>query len=412
LRNYRTLVLLAALWIVGARVALGQFTTATDLAPEVPAPITAPILVDAQLPRHWVRADYLMWWSKNGPLPGPLVTLGSSADAIPGALGQPNTDVIFGNGSIDFRTLSGVRVEGGWWLNANQTFAIESGFFVLGSRAPQFTAFSDLSGDPLIARPVINANTGNEDSYLDSFPGGLAGGTKVTNWSQFSSWEVNWALNFVQNGQFRWDGLAGFRNVNLFETMRIEDQLFPLVDGELTFLGQPIDASSSIRDVDRFRTVNNFYGGQFGTRMSWSSGRWLLGATGKVALGTSHETTFIRGSTALFSPDGSVTYIPGGVLATSANIGNYSRNVFAVVPEVGLNAGFHISPRVLVRVGYSFVYWSNVLRPGNQISRVASPTLVPTDANYGTGGPNQPIYEFHASSYWAQGLNFGLEFDF
>ena len=405
-------MLSVALWILGASNVLGQVGPPVEPQPGPALTIMPAGPPVAQFPRVWVRTDYLMWWSKSGPAPGPLVTLGSSGDATPGALGQPNTQVLFGDSSINFRTLSGLRVETGWWLNADQTFALESSFFVVGGSAARFSAFSDSSGDPLIARPVINANTGNEDAYLDSFPGGLSGGATVTNWSQFSSWDFNGALNFVQTDGFRLDGLFGFRYLNLSESLRIEDQLFPLVDGELTFLGQPVDSSSSIKDYDRFRTANNFYGGQLGTRMTWMSGRWVLGAIGKVALGSSHEATYIRGSTALFSPDGSVTFIPGGVLATSANIGNYQRNMFAVVPEVGLNAGFHISPHVLLRFGYSFVYWSNVLRPGNQISRVVSPTLVPTDANYGTGGPNQPIYQFHSSSYWAQGLNFGLEFDF
>jgi hypothetical protein len=185
-----------------------------------------------------------------------------------------------------------------------------------------------------------------------------------------------------------------------------------LVDGAITFMGQPVSSWSSVRDVDRFYNSNNFYGGQLGTRVTWINGRWVLGASGKVAFGSTHEATYIRGYTALYNPDGSTTSIPGGVLATSANIGNYSRNVFAVVPEMGLNVGFRITPRLLARFGYTFLYWSNVARPGNQISRVASPTLVPTDANYATGGPNQPQYQFHSSSYWAQGLNFGLEFDF
>ena len=64
------------------------------------------------------------------------------------------------------------------------------------------------------------------------------------------------------------------------------------------------------------------------------------------------------------------------------------------------------------RLGYTFLYLSNVLRPGNQISRVASPTLVPTDASYGMGGPNLPGNQFHMSSYWAQGVNFGTEYRF
>jgi hypothetical protein len=411
--NVRKLGILGALCMVGAARALAQLDSADDAQPAAVASdmLLAPPAF-AQAPPHWVRAEYLLWWSKNGPLNQPILTLGSSSDAIPGALGQPDTQILLGNSSINYRTLSGLRVEGGWWINPEQTFGIESGFFVVGGTAPRFKAFSDDAGLPLIARPVINANTGNEDSYVDSFPGSLSGGTVATSWSQLSSWDINGALNLVQNEGFRWDGLLGFRYLNLSESLRIDDRLFPLIDGELTFMGNPINASSSIRDVDRFCTANNFYGGQFGTRMTWYSGRWSVGAVGKVALGSSHEATIIRGNTALLAPDGSVTFIPGGVLATSANIGNYSRNAFAVVPEAGLNLGFHVSPRTVMRFGYTFVYWSNVLRPGDQISRVASPTLVPTDANYGSGGPNQPAYQFHSTSYWAQGLNFGLEFDF
>jgi hypothetical protein len=167
-----------------------------------------------------------------------------------------------------------------------------------------------------------------------------------------------------------------------------------------------------VTDVDRFRTFNNFYGGQLGTRVTWMLDRWVIAGTAKVALGTSHETATIHGSTAVFTPDGAVTWIPGGILATSANIGNYSRNAFAVVPETGLNIGYRITPRITARMGYSFVYWSNVLRPGNQLSRVVSTNLVPTDSNYGVPGPNEPAYQFHASSYWAQGINFGLDFGF
>jgi hypothetical protein len=59
-------------------------------------------------------------------------------------------------------------------------------------------------------------------------------------------------------------------------------------------------------------------------------------------------------------------------------------------------------------VGYNFLYWSNVIRPGNQVDRVINPNLLPP-AN-GLGGPNRPTFEFHGSDFWAQGVSFGLEF--
>lgn len=264
----------------------------------------------------------------------------------------------------------------------------------------------------MIARPTIDAASSTETSYADSIPGEFSGGVTISNTSQLFSWDINGAVNLIRSDQYRLDALLGFRYLNLYESLRIQDQLYPLNDNELTFLGQPISSSSSLRDADRFSTFNNFYGGQLGTRYTWFTGRWVIGATGKVALGTTQEMSSIHGRTSLFSPDGSVTYISSGVLTTSANSGRYSHNEFAVVPEVGLNLGWRMTPRLMARFGYSFLYWSNVLRPGNQLNRVVSGNLVPSDPTYGTAGPNLPAYQFHTSSYWAQGLNFGLEFDF
>src|SRR3954462_1458789 len=104
LLNHLRLALLAAIWIVGGSRALAQLDSADALQPDAVAssPLLAPPTF-TQVSPFWVRAEYLLWWSKNGPLHEPLVTLGSSNDAIPGALGQPDTQVIFGNSAINYR---------------------------------------------------------------------------------------------------------------------------------------------------------------------------------------------------------------------------------------------------------------------------------------------------------------------
>lgn len=67
-----------------------------------------PFLVDAEEPcgfskggafpaEFWVRAEYLGWAFAKSPVPLPLVTSGSFADAIPGAIGQPSTKALLGN---------------------------------------------------------------------------------------------------------------------------------------------------------------------------------------------------------------------------------------------------------------------------------------------------------------------------
>ena len=58
------------------------------------------------------------------------------------------------------------------------------------------------------------------------------------------------------------------------------------------------------------------------------------------------------------------------MFAQPTNIGHYSRNVFAVVPEVGLSVGFEVTAWLRLSLGYNFLYWSDVVRPGEQIDRV------------------------------------------
>ena len=96
-----------------------------------------------------------------------------------------------------------------------------------------------------------------------------------------------------------------------------------------------------------------------------------------------------------------------------SNIGRYYRNAFSVVPEGGINLGWNITPRIKATVGYTFLYWSDVARPGNLIDRNVNPAYQPTNQFYGIGGgPNTPTFSFHETGFWAQGVNFGLEFKF
>jgi hypothetical protein len=362
-------------------------------------------------PRFWLRSDYLVWWTKGAPLP-PLVTLGNANDAAPGALGQPGTSTIYGDGSVGLGATSGWRLDLGGYIDSHQTWGLQSVFIILSKQAAGFDAYSDGNGNPVIARPAINANDGSEISYLDSLPGSLAGGVSITSTSEFLSWELNGLRKVFQTDHWRLEGLAGFRYMNLTETLEIDDQLYPLTSNSLTFLGQPVDTSSTMFDFDRFKTTNNFYGGQLGGRLTWTSGPFSIESVTKLGMGATEQHTEISGGTTVVTGSGAATSAPGGVLATTANIGGYSRTGFSLVPEEDLNFNLALTPYISARLGYSFLYWSNVVRPGDQVTRVASPTLVPSDPAYGTGGPNEPGNAFHSTGYWAQGLNIGLDFHF
>src|SRR5262249_6898496 len=157
----------------------------------------------------------------------------------------------------------------GMWLDPDQRYGLQAGFFVLERQQSGFEGFSDGNGDPVIGRPVNLAGGGGQSADLDSAPGNLGGGGMVPKPSQVFGYEFNGLMKILRNEHFRVDGILGFRYLNLHESTEIDDQLYPLTSGALTFLGNPVSTSSTMFDFDRFETTNNFYGGQLGTRMQW-----------------------------------------------------------------------------------------------------------------------------------------------
>jgi hypothetical protein len=64
-------------------------------------------------------------------------------------------------------------------------------------------------------------------------------------------------------------------------------------------------------------------------------------------------------------------------------------------------------------VGYTFLYWSQVVRPGNQIDTTVNTTQVPTHPEFGPlTGPAQPMVPFRTTDFWAQGISLGVEVTF
>jgi hypothetical protein len=62
-------------------------------------------------------------------------------------------------------------------------------------------------------------------------------------------------------------------------------------------------------------------------------------------------------------------------------------------------------------VGYTFLYWGEVLRAGNQIDQVVNTNLLPP-ATGPVSGPLRPAARLADSSFWAQGISLGLELNF
>jgi hypothetical protein len=97
------------------------------------------------------------------------------------------------------------------------------------------------------------------------------------------------------------------------------------------------------------------------------------------------------------------------VLALGTNGGRQSHDEFGVVPEVNFNVGYQLRPCLRLYAGYTFLYLSDVARPGDQVNTTINTALVPSSPQFGTpGGSAQPGPLFNRTDYWAQGVNIGL----
>jgi hypothetical protein len=366
-------------------------------------------------PRCWMDADYLLWWVKKGPAI-PLVSTGPEV-LFSGSLDQASTRVLFGQDRFDYGAFSGMRRSGGVWLDEPGTVGLEASGLLLERRSVGFDANGDSNGHPFLARPFIDALTGHDNVYFVSQnfadPGlraGITGGISAVTTSRLWSWEVDALLNTWRSNSFALNLLGGFRNLSLRESLHVTEAFENVVPGGGTsFLGTVVNPPGAVGVFDGFDCNNQFYGGQVGARMNYRWGRVSVDAGCQVALGVSQELVRVGGNTTLFNGGVVVRTTPGGILALPTNSGNHFQNDFAVVPEANLKLSYQLTKSLSAQVGYVFLYWSSVARPGAQVDQTVNPNLVPIDRGFtGTGSLARPEFDFHATSFWAQGINFGL----
>jgi hypothetical protein len=175
------------------------------------------------------------------------------------------------------------------------------------------------------------------------------------------------------------------------------------------FLGQGTNAFI----LDEFRTRNQFMGAQLGFQTQLDNGRMFCRLRGSLGVGFTHQEVTIFGNTTITSPDGAVATFPGGVLAQPTNGGHFTHDEVALLPEGEITFGLHLTTCIDFVVGYNFLYWSDVIRPGDAVDRTINPTQLQTSIR-GTGltGPARPAFTWHDSDFWAQGVNVGMQFHF
>jgi hypothetical protein len=349
--------------------------------------------------RFWASGEYLLWWCEGSATPALLTSspIGTPRNQF-GVLGQPNTTVVFGNEHLSDDTRNGFRIRFGGWLDDCHTCGLEASYFLLDN------VKHDQTIGGLLARPFNNVGTGQPDSELINFPGVVDGFAQILNSNRFTGFDINFRKCCRCDCCSRCDFLVGFRYLSLEDELYVREAL--VVTGTDPTLNPP--PGTRIVLDDQFETRNEFYGPQFGLAGEFRRGCMFVNYRGMIAIGTTHKAVTIDGETMITppGPGAQPTTYNGGLYALPTNIGHYTRNDFSVVPELNLNVGYQITDHIRAFVGYSFIYWSDVTRPGDVIDANINTSQLPPGTLV---GPARPAFTWHHSDFWAHGVNFGLE---
>lgn len=284
----------------------------------------------ANLPSLDLSVDYLMWWLRDPRLSIPITI---------GALTVPQDGINYSD------PFSGARVNGRFWIDDTQMASFEFAGLIVA-----------------------------ENSYPVLVPA-ATGGLLVSASSQMWGAEANLVVDLLPYGidrQYELELIGGFRTLDLQEHL---DLLF-------------VTAAAS---ESQFETRNQFYGGQIGARASYRLGPIILGAQGKVAFGSTHQSLNISG----IAGAGGGGFVPGaGPFVGAANVGRYVQNVFSILPEAEGRIGIEVAGGVILYASCNALWLTHVLRPGDQLSgSAAAPAAPPLTDTY----------------LWARGFNFGVE---
>jgi hypothetical protein len=399
---------------------------AAPAAPQAAEPVTQIALepIVASAPRLQVTAEYLLWWAKGSPVP-PLLTTSppDGANGIPGTL--PGSTILISGNDLDGSTLNGARFGVTWWCDNCASYGFDGRYFFTGQRTTTITVPSlQADGtDISLFRPFFTPNFFQFGTTILPGPfreqvtaNGVASGSFTARESSyFWGAEANYRDCIWSwcncSSMFRADMLVGFRYLHLDEDLLMTENAIRLTQS-VNFPDEV--AGTRIFLFDEFRTKNDFYGGQIGTKMTYTRGPWSADLRGTVAVGNTTQTVTVDGGQ-VRGPlaNGGVFVAQGGLLALNTNIGTRSRNEFSVVPEVGINVGYQMTDHWKAFVGYNFLYWSNVVRPADQIDTTIDvtriPRFVPPGVPVQPDGP-RPAPLFQSSDFWAQGVNFGVEY--
>jgi hypothetical protein len=352
---------------------------------------------DYPRPSSWFRAEFINWWVSGLDAP-PLVSTSPSgtARASAGVLGQ-DTSILIGD-DLDEDSAQGGRFAIGTDIDNCGEWQFELDYLFLSPNTEGFSAES--TGEPILARPFLNVETGLEASALVAFPSFVTGSIHVEANTELQAWDVLVRRRVARGNCNSVQLLFGYRGGNLRESISVSENTIAQDAGA----GVPV--GTEINLFDRFYTDNEFHGFTLGTSFERVSCRWMADLTLKLSIGATDSHVDIRGQTTTTRPNENPTTIQQGLLALTSNSGGYDASGFAVLPEIGLNLRYRLNGNWTASVGYTLHYWSQAIRPGDVIDRNLNLSQVPPGT---LNGAPFPTVDLDPADYLAQGFSIGIE---
>ena len=360
--------------------------------------------------RFWVRLEYLLWQLQAAPLPSALLTTGGPVNL--GVVGASDTTTIYG-GSQDYGWMSGARLAAGIWFDYENRVGMEGAFFLFGARS-EYANFSAPAGSVLSLpfNTVVN-NVPTPTVFSLANPGAspqTSATASFENDVRFLGGNLDFVFVPYRSSWFEFNFLVGFNSVFLKEDSTANYS--STSTSVSSNAGTTTTSTTTNQASDSFSTQNLFYGGELGVRGIFHYSPFFLEATGRLALGVNTQVVDITGQSSSTTTNVSVGAAPGttvstatagtGFLAQASNIGSYNRTTLCVMPQFQVRVGVDLTSNIRFSVGYDVLYLTSVVRPGNQMDQIMG-TL---------NGVTHPAFSFNSSSFYAQGVNVGLEFRF
>jgi hypothetical protein len=379
-------------------------------ADESYAPVTPYADAHASEPvKFFGQVDYLLFWMRGNPtpplvqvLPPSLANFNLNGGNLPPGAGRS----IFGEDGVDRGMFNGARVMLGTYFEGAKGWGIDASYLELFQKSDNFAISSP--GIPVIGRDFFDT-TAQKDSFLRyTTPDGLSTGfIDVHAPTQMYTFDANLRAEGPSMLSDRVDYFSGLRYLNLRDSLTI--------DSGVSIRDSVGATPFTVLSHEGFKATNEFYAGQVGLETHYHWGCFSIEFTGKFAFGSVHQEARIDGFSTTQVGAAPPTTFPNQsiLLVQPSNVGTFTRNRFAVMPEGLVNIGYQITPHIRATIGYDVWDLSSVIRSGQAIDPNVNPSLTKYIAFNQTSPIRQPTFSFaNADDWWANGLTLGLSFTY